>query len=108
MVSEPGVITTSIVLDDSTRLGIGELCRCCDVSAEFIITLVDEGLLEPEGREPADWRFSGAALPRIHAALRLQRDLHVNLPGIALVLDLLEESRRLRAQVQTLERLLGG
>ena len=40
--------------------------------------------------------FDQIALSRIRAALRLQRDLRVNLPGVALVLELLAEIERLR------------
>ena len=36
---------------------------------------------------------------RVHSAIRLQRDLGVNLAGIALVLDLLEELKYLRMHV---------
>jgi len=105
--TERGIVVTSIVLTDEVRVTMGELCRVCGVSAEYVITLVDEGLLEPEGRESAEWRFSGTALPRVRTVLRLQRDLNINLPGVALALDLFEETQRLRTRVRALERLLG-
>jgi len=47
------------------------------------------------------WRFSGAAGSRPFC-LRLQRDLGVNLAGIALALDLMEELKSLRTQMKTL------
>jgi MerR HTH family regulatory protein len=52
-----------------------KLCRACAVHEERIIELVDIGVLEPLGREPARWRFGGASLHRARKALRLQRDL---------------------------------
>jgi chaperone modulatory protein CbpM len=45
---------------------------------------------------------------RVEIALRLQRDLQVNLAGAALALDLLEETQRLRARLQSLECLIHG
>jgi len=43
-----------------------------------------------------EWRFSGTALRRTRLALRLERDLELNLAGVALALDLMEEVERLR------------
>lgn len=98
---------TGIVLDESTSVTLGELCRGCGISAEFVFNLVAEGLLEPAGRDPTRWRFPAEDVTRVQAALRLQRDMELNLPGAALALDLLDEVQRLRSRVRTLERLLG-
>jgi chaperone modulatory protein CbpM len=48
------------------------------------------------------WRFSGESMVRARSALRLQRDLGINMAGIALVLDLMEEFESLRAHMKTL------
>ena len=58
-----------------------------------------EGVLEPDGERIEEWRFAGATLRRARVALRLARDLEINPPGVALVLDMLEEIESLRAQV---------
>ena len=79
------------ILDERTEFTLREFCEVCGVSAECVIEMVGEALLEPRGRRPGEWRFSGHAVLRARSALRLQRDLRVNLPGTALVLDLLEE-----------------
>lgn len=85
------------VLDDSTTLGISEICALCRVENELIFEMVNEGLLIPEGTSPETWRFNGMAIKRIQVTVRLQNDLRVNLPGAALVLDLLDELDELRA-----------
>lgn len=87
-------------------LSLAELSRCCDVSAEKILLLVSEGVLEPRGRNMREWRFGPIDLDRARCALRLERDLGVNAAGIALALQLLDESRRLHARVSLLEDLL--
>lgn len=89
-------LLTGIVLDDDMLLNLRELCRLCGVNAENIIAMVDEGVVEPQGAHPGEWRFRGMSVRRVQIALRLQRDLRVNLPGAALVLDLLEELEELR------------
>jgi len=91
------------ILDEEFEFTLGELCRASATPAEVIIEMVEEGLLEPRGPTPPEWRFSGPALRRVQVALHLQRDLHVNLAGAALVLDLLDEIARLRERLSRLE-----
>ena len=90
------------LLDEGVELTLAELCRACSVHAETVLAMVEEGLLEPRGPAPAEWRFPGPAVRRVQVALRLQRDLGLNLPGAALALDLLEELEILRRRLQAL------
>ncbi|MDD1606789.1 MAG: chaperone modulator CbpM [Methylococcaceae bacterium] len=89
--------TGTIIEDDS--LTLGQLCRACGVHADWVISLVEEGIIEPEGKELRLWHFSGKNLVRVRAALRLQRDLGVNLAGIGLAFDLMDELENLRMQL---------
>ncbi|MCX7088570.1 MAG: MerR family transcriptional regulator [Methylococcales bacterium] len=93
------LVHTGTVIEEGS-LTLGQLCRACGAHAEWIICLVEESIIEPQGDEIRSWRFSGASLVRARSALRLQRDLGINLAGIALVLDLLEELDNLRAQTR--------
>ena len=97
-------IITGIVLDEHTELSLNELCRACSSSADWIIELVEEGILEPVGYQQiqwqqTQWRFSAESLERARTAMRLQHDLGINLAGIAVVLDLLEEIDSLQARL---------
>ena len=89
-------VLAGVVLDENFRLTLVEVCQICEVSAERVIQLVDQGVIEVEGAEPPDWYFGALAFQRLQAALRLERDLGVNPAGAALALDLLEELKRLR------------
>ncbi len=93
-----------IVLEELTGLTLIEVSRACSVQAQCIVDLVDEGVLSPFGREPHRWRFSGIHMRRAVVALRLQRDLGVNLAGAALALQLLDEVDALRTRL----KVLGG
>lgn len=97
-------ILTGLLLDEESTLTLSELSRACTVHAEWIIELVDEGILEPAGGDVTHWRFSGSSLCRARTALHLQRDLGINLAGAALVLDLIEEVETLRSQLHVLDR----
>ena len=92
--------------DFEYSLTLAELSQCCGVSAEKILVLVNEGVLDPNGGSDQDWVFGGSDLVRARRALRLERDLGINPAGIALVLQLREESKRLHDRVQMLEALL--
>lgn len=97
------VVIEGRVLDDRTRLTLGELCRLCRLSAEDLFEMVDQGLLEPRGASPQEWSFPAYDVARIQAVRRLQTDLGVNLAGAALALDLVEELRRLRERLRRLD-----
>ncbi len=91
------------LLDESIELTLAELCRVCQLPAERIFEFVDEGIVEPRGRDPSRWRFHSISIRRVRRAQRLERDLGVNTPGVALALELLEELEQLRARLACLE-----
>lgn len=90
------------LLDEDVQLTLSELSRICEVSPERVIELVQEGIVEPLGREPNHWRFQGLSIRRVRCAVRLERDLGINAPGAALALDLLEELEILRSRLRRL------
>jgi chaperone modulatory protein CbpM len=91
------------ILEEEVVLSIDEVCVASRVSTQRIVELAQEGIIEPIGGRPQNWRFRGVDLQRIRCARRLQEDLGVNTPGIALALDLLEELERLRERIGRLE-----
>lgn len=101
----PDVVLT--LLDEATELTLRDLCAACDLHAEALVEMVEQGMLSPRGTTPASWRFPGTSLKRVRTAQRLQQDLGVNLAGAALALELLDELARLRARVRLLECQLG-
>jgi len=97
------ILLAGEVLEEDVELTLAELCRACQVPAERVFELVEEGLVEPLGREPGRWRFHGVSLHRARCALRLERDLGVNLAGAALALELLDELEAMRERLKRLE-----
>jgi chaperone modulatory protein CbpM len=87
---------TGIVLDETLTLTLTEVCEVCGVEQAVVVEMVREGVAEPIDLQAGHWEFSGLAVTRLRTAQRLQRDLHLNLAGVALALDLLEEIRMLR------------
>lgn len=101
-VSEPVEIDT-----EETIFTLHEICERGGVRSEFIVELVEYGVIAPlSTAEDRQWAFDAAALARLQRALRLQRDLEINLPGLAVSLDLLDEIQQLRRKVDLLDRQL--
>jgi chaperone modulatory protein CbpM len=96
--------TDSQLIDDDVSLTMIELCQACKGSEDMVIALVFEGVLQPVGEQPHEWRFSGAALRRARVAHRLAQDLEINTPGVALALDLLDRIDTLQAQLARISR----
>ena len=85
---------------------VQDLSEIGHVETHLIIEMVEYGILSPQGKKSAQWQFTAEQLQQFKQALRLQRDLELNLPGVALTLDLMHELRESRAQMQRMEQLL--
>ncbi len=90
---------TGMLLDDQVKFSFDEFCRICDIDSDVVAEMIDEGLIDPQGRVPDEWRFRCCEVRRVQIAMRLQRDLRVNLPGAAVILDLLDELEELRRRL---------
>ncbi len=98
------VITSATVVGKSQPLSADDLARACGAEVEWVAQLVEVGIVEATGPRPAEWRFYSLDLQRALDARRLERDFGAGLDAVALILDLSQEVRRLKAQL----RALGG
>ena len=83
-------IISGVVIGQDATLSLQELAHVCSVPGEYIGQLVEAGILEPIKPDARQLCFSGNCLHRVQVSIRLQRDLEINLPGIAVILNLLE------------------
>lgn len=97
-------VVTGLILDENCTFSLDELSTACSVHTEYIVELVDEGIVEPMELqcEQQFWTFTGRSLLRARKARRLQQDLGINLAGAALVLELMEEIEQLRERLNRL------
>jgi chaperone modulatory protein CbpM len=93
----------SCVLLDDAALTLEELARACNVEPDWVVRRVHAGIL---GGQPAvqltEWRFRSGDLLRARRLLRVEHDFDANEDVAALVVDLTEELRRLRARLHAL------
>ncbi|MEM1244246.1 MAG: chaperone modulator CbpM [Pseudomonadota bacterium] len=97
-------IVSAEIIDDNFKISFTKLCEYCHSEETFVHTLIEFGLIEPLDKREAELHFDATALQRTQKALRLQRDLAINMEGIALVLDLLDEVTELRQQLELLKK----
>lgn len=83
-----------------------ELCQRISVTTVELHEIVAHGIIQPEGRAADDWRFAEQEASRAARAARLHRDLQIDWPGVALVLELLGEVQALRRENSGLRRRL--
>ncbi|HEX9852953.1 MAG TPA: chaperone modulator CbpM [Woeseiaceae bacterium] len=105
MPRQKSIVLSAEILEIDIELSLTELCEACGAGSDTIVLLVEGGVLEPSGAGTSRWRFSGDSLQRAKRALRLQQDLGLNVAGIALALDLLDELYLLRGELRRRDEL---
>ena len=100
--TEQRIYIQGTLLTEETRCTRAELCLLCGVDAAMIEEMVEEGIITQVDPADSEGCFTALAIKRVQTAMRLHRDLRVNLPGCALALDLLEELEELRRLVRRL------
>jgi chaperone modulatory protein CbpM len=92
------VILQGVVLEDAA-LSVHELALACAVEPDWVTERVEAGLLTCVGSVRLEWRFASTDLLRARRLVELERKLDANPEVAALVVDLMEEVGRLRAQL---------
>ncbi|GAA0748070.1 MerR family transcriptional regulator [Ideonella azotifigens] len=88
-----------VCLSDEHALDLEMFAQACGTAADEIREFIDAGLLRPAVEQPV-WRFGGEELARVRRIRRLQRDFEANLDSVAVMLDLTDEIKRLRAALR--------
>jgi chaperone modulatory protein CbpM len=89
-----------VILDEADEITLADLTRACSVHADWVMELVEEGVIEPRGKGGPQWRFAATTVVRVQKARRLHGDLGINLPGVALALQLLDRIEALEARMR--------
>lgn len=108
MTHKDQILTVEVTDDNGNIFTLREVCERGDCHAEFVIKLVNYGIISPveDITEAREWQFDVEALARLQKAMRLQRDLKLNLPGLAVSLDLLDEVQDMRREIARLNQQL--
>ena len=98
------IIFSDVIVNEKVTLTITEFEHRYAVDEAFLNEMLEHGLIEPRQPSPEEMVLDRQALQRIESATRLRRDLEVNMPGIALVLDLMDELHHMQDELELLRR----
>ena len=88
---------------EGLRMALVEFSLAHAVPAEQMVEWVMEGVLEPIGSTRDEWRFTELHFHHAGIAVRLQRNLGINVAGVALALQLLEELQDMRQRLESMK-----
>lgn len=98
------IILTGVIIEQSDSLTLEEFCKAVQANREAIIQMVEYQLIQPQGDTPEQWRFDSLCLKQGRIAASFHRDLEINMPGVALALELMKQIEELEHQVRLLEK----
>lgn len=97
-------ILTGVLIEDSVTFSYIEVCQRFHIPKELLAQMLEEGLFASPSTELEQVHIDPTALRRIETAYRLHRDLDINLPGVALALELLEEMEKMHRELDVLRK----
>jgi chaperone modulatory protein CbpM len=88
------------------RLSLDALAARAGMHPTLVEQFVQFGLIEPAERDGAKLLFDTSAVPRLRTIGRLRQSLGINLPGVAVVLDLIDKFCALQRENELLRARL--
>lgn len=93
-----------MLVDDHSSVSFVDVCEKQGISEDVLLDMLEHGLL-PEVISPdRQVEFDLNMLNRIQSACRLQVDLGLNVPGVVLALELMDELEQLHSELSVLQR----
>lgn len=89
---------------ENAQLTASELCEILRIEYVDLQNYVTYEIVIPVETKSNEWVFDMTQLSRLRMAQRLRRDFELNMSGIALVLELLQEIDTLRAESDLLHK----
>lgn len=89
---------------EQTIISLQELCVACEIPENELLLLIEFDIIQPIQQKNNELYFATAHIHRIKTALRLQHDLELNLTGVAIILDLLDELHDMQSRLALLEK----
>ncbi|MDP3559599.1 MAG: chaperone modulator CbpM [Legionellaceae bacterium] len=91
------------IIDEHTTYTFVEVCQQLHIPEALLLEMEEHGLFTPIISNKQHL-LNQQALQRIEAACRLHRDLEINLAGVVLALELLDQLEELQQRLAILER----
>ena len=95
---------TGVLIEEATFFSFNEVCIKYHIPKELLQEMVEFGLFSNKTTQIQQLQLSQKDLQKIESAFRLHRDLGINLPGVALALELLEQIDKLNNELNILRK----
>ena len=100
---ERSQVITGVLMDDDTyEISFSQACETYHIPEAFLIELWEHGFFNEFSSPIHTIHLNLQMIKRIHAARRLQEDLGINLAGVVLAMELVDELENLRDEVKIL------
>lgn len=96
-------ILSGLVIGDK-EISFIQVCKLYHISENWLEDLLKHGLIDNTDENPKNLTFDEKLLTQIQKAHRFHEDLDVNIPGVMVILDLLEELENTKEELDILKR----
>lgn len=95
------------MIDNLNYITYRELCRTEGIESEYVIAIVEYGIVTPKNQAPIEeWVFEANSVYWIKKALRLRQDLEIDWVAVSMVIELLRQKDTLEKENLRINRLL--
>ncbi len=93
-----------VLIEETTTISFNEVCLKYQIPKELLLEMVEYGIFSSQTSVSEKLQLNQKDLRKIESAFRLHSDLGVNLPGVALALELLEKIDELTGELNVLRK----
>ncbi|KTD10867.1 putative chaperone-modulator protein CbpM [Legionella gratiana] len=93
-----------VLVEETATISFNEVCQKYQIPRELLLEMVEYGIFSSKTSKTEQLKLNQKDLRKIESAFRLHHDLGVNLPGVALVLELLEKIDQLTDELSVLRK----
>jgi chaperone modulatory protein CbpM len=97
-------IIIGVLIEETSSMPFEEVCHRYNIPRELLVEMIEYGIFSNPAHQIERTQLKPKDLRRLESAFRLHRDLEINLPGVALALELLEELEYLRTELDILRK----
>ncbi|MGL5741247.1 MAG: chaperone modulator CbpM [Legionella sp.] len=93
-----------VLIEETTTFTFNEVCTKYHISNELLLEMVEYGLFSSPTTQTEQLKLNQKDVLKIESAFRLHRDFGINIPGVALALELLEKIDQLNDELTILRK----
>lgn len=95
-----------MLIEETTTYTFIEVCHRYNIPEALLNEMIEYGLFPNQPTDPQKIALDQKSLRRIESAFRIHQDLGINLPGVALALELLEKIDKMQNELEILRKHL--